>query len=736
MLARIAWSVVAFFLAESSAAVTLTVTADNQTGYVKESAQGTGVGDYTDTTAVDVGDRSTHQRLYGILSFDTSGLPTGAVIESVTLDLRYVYEAGDPFGSLGDLLLDGFRGSLGANELLQSNDFEADVGGEGDGFLTIGDPGSPTVDFDEDFGSVGLELINDAAKTQFRLRFDGEDFETPGAQDRASFAASGSGAPTLEIEYRTGEDVPGFVPPDYEEGAFEVDVTLPACDGSAHIIDTTETNWSNVPWSTKDVFCIKPGDYSSLGTLELHTVSGSATTRKFLRYYDPSDSDPEHPVVRADTSANEAVVEALELDESDYWTFDGITIRDSPKAANFLLDSSHNVINRVFFDDTQGDSLIIQNDSDGNVVQNSVFRDDDGGYESDSVCVLLDGLGPGAADPDRELEDTWIAQNEFINCSDGITLHKQPNETGAWVPGTVIADNDIYLTDVVYSECDGAFGFQDGVSNVKNGACACAENGIDVKIAVQASDLGDNDKRVRIENNRIWGYRHTDDSQDAGEDICSSGSFGDAIVIHTDAEGVIVRGNIIWDSPRAVTGSGLGGHFVVNNLIAEGRDCHEDTDGLNDCFPDRGYGISVFAAGDNVVYGNTVAGMGDRWAVITDGDSGSPNSFECNAMIDAKNWANSDSENISMWNAFHNVRQPNGASEYCPTQAVPLVDCESISTSETSPHASYTFHIKRWTGPDVMTLDNAVRTKDTPNHTDEGHTTADCDHEDSGHPWN
>jgi len=711
-------------LAVAVDAIATTVSFDaegaDRDGYLKESDVGSGEGAYAVTSGdVRVGDLWNDTRVRGILSFDTSSLPMGAVVTEVTLSLRAESKNGSPFSEFGDVEIDVFRGSFGADSVLSPSDFEAASGPEGTAVASIADPGSPPVSFTQDMDDAA-SLVNDAGRTQLRLRFDADSNED-GTEDRVHFSSGNTSVKaSLEVVYHTGERVPGFVPPDYEESEYDVGVNLSGCN---YTIDTSLTSWSSVPWSTKDTICIEAGDYTALGTLEIHGISGTSGSPKSLRYYEAGNGNPDHPVVRADSSGPEAVIKHIDIDDADYWIFQGLTIRDmgsgSTSVSNFVVNSSHNVFDRLLIEDVSGVNgifLALINDSDGNVVQNSVFRDANGGENGDTPCVMLYSQHQSfdSYDANRELEDTIIVNNEFINCSDGILTNRTSNALesveGAYYPGTVIENNDIYLTPDVYTDCEGNW--------TTTGDCACAENGIDLKATVAPGDWDDDDKRFRVLNNRIWGYRDAD--SDCGPTL---GANGDALMLHDTSRAALIQGNVVWDSvygiavtSSAATTEDVGDvdeedthNYVVNNLI----------------YGTSSHGIRMNRAMDfNYFYGNTVVGTSGLWAWLTDstGETNEENVVACNAAVNSGGSSFSVHDyNVSEWNGFYNT------TEYCPTS------CDNDDYGSDY-HDAWTFHIKRWTGPVTQTIGDAVRSPSTPDLTSSFN--ADCDYKDASHPWN
>ena len=364
--------------------------------------------------------------------------------------------------------------------------------------------------------------------------------------------------------------VPGFIPPDFETSRYEVQVTLPACDERALLINES-TNLGQIDWHANDVFCVRAGNYTTWGELRIEDVDGTAGQPKVLLYYDPVDAAPPHPVERANDSAHEAVFQYFQLISSDYWIFDGLTIRNSP-TDNRVIDSSNNVFNRLLIEGGDASLLRISRDSDNNVVQNSVLRNQsDEALKEDKNCLLLytqdwDHVG-------LQIENTHIVNNEIYNCNDGIQLLKSSVDRPAFYPGTIVENNDIYITDELYTDCMG--------NRDPNGACACAENAIDIKATIKKEDLANAETWVRLVNNRIWGYRYTDETKDGqGNRLCGSGDNGTAIRSHDFSRVLVIQGNVIMDSSKGLSVDGVEepdppvtNHFIVNNLLYNLHNC-------------------------------------------------------------------------------------------------------------------------------------------------------------------
>src|SRR5689334_9941997 len=83
--------------------------------------------------------------------------------------------------------------------------------------------------------------------------------------------------------------------------------TVPACD--LVISNASDSNWDHINDSSYRVICIRPGDYTSRGTITLSS-SGAAGRERWLRYY--NDANNAHPVDQA--TSNRVVFRQLVLD--------------------------------------------------------------------------------------------------------------------------------------------------------------------------------------------------------------------------------------------------------------------------------------------------------------------------------------------------------------------------------------------------------------------------------------
>ncbi len=311
---------------------------------------------------------------------------------------------------------------------------------------------------------------------------------------------------------------------------YAVDVSSDLARPCDFTISTSE-DWGHVNDSQYEVICVSPGDYTSVSTVSL-TAAGSPVARRVLRLEPLSLQG--HPILLPEPA--QAWVPRLRLNGATHWLIDGLSFRyPTGLQIEIVNGSSDNVINRL---NMYGgiDAMVQYLDFRGecnchrNTVQNSVF----GGvsYTADTVCVTLNGFGVYA-----QMHDNHIVQNEFINCNDAAQIVTDAGNPSGNFEGTIIDQNDMYLTPEYYVDC--TTGQLD-----PTGWCTCAENAVDLKAG---SDNPNNP--VVISNNRMYGFRDTMEGGVCGTDSSAWGTAADA---HFGVKNLVVRGNLIYDANRGL----------------------------------------------------------------------------------------------------------------------------------------------------------------------------------------
>jgi hypothetical protein len=363
------------------------------------------------------------------------------------------------------------------------------------------------------------------------------------------------------------------------------------------------TSWSSINWSN-DVICIEAGDHTYKGPLTIRS-SGTASKRKVLRYSRVNDNDDEP---WNQSGANRAMLSQLVLDGADFWIVHRLTIdanNASVKALHLMggTNSDNNIFNRMLVERAADANVLFDSTNDYNTLQNSVVRNVTLVPGADNDCVQVGGGS-----------NNTVVNNEIYNCSSkGIYTW-----ANGWADGTVIENNDVYVTAERYSDCNGNLTPSDS-----NAPCAAFETGIGTKAA--STDIT---KPYRIIHNRVWGGRKTDTRL-----CCSSGTEGQMVSISdgvgdgagtSTSDFVLFQNNIISDGQIALQHPRTGPkqNSYIGNLFHRLRRFNT---GLSAIAMDLG------RADAEEIYLNTVVDVQNYYMSIgqTNGD------VRCNVFIDA-----------------------------------------------------------------------------------------------------
>lgn len=482
--------------------------------------------------------------------------------------------------------------------------------------------------------------------------------------EMATFLARALGLEPIEpVPVPTGPTVPGF--------GYAVSLAVPVCDASnpAVRVITTVGDWADVNDPSYQVFCVAPGDYTAAGEIQLET-SGSAGAPRWIRYYDPG-TDNRHPVHRS----QHAVVAGLWFDNADHWVVQGLTQRGGDTNTELWSGSEHNVLDRMLVEGGRTTAQVrIRPGAHYNTVQNSVLRNPQPRADEDRVCVLLYANNNGNPVATRH---TRIVNNEIYNCTDGVGLHR-PSDVSIPVDysGTIIDNNDIYITNALYSNGSGRLD--------PNGDYACAENAVDIKAG------GTPGNHVLLSNNRMWGFRQTDDS------CGGTGSWGEAVQSHMGARYTLIHNNRIWDSARGISLSDdSSSNSVIDNVI---YDIHNSADTAQG-FSNQDYGLKI-SSPYTEVYRNVLVNMTFAWGLV----EGNNNDYRCNVFIDARRVQDPGDNITADYNSYYNAEQ----------LALPGThDLVSTRASDAN-HADLTFLARRWTSPQTVRIPHGVATSTSP----------------------
>jgi len=433
---------------------------------------------------------------------------------------------------------------------------------------------------------------------------------------------------------------------------YEIPVILPSCDAANSEVQIIKSNadWNNINSSSKRIFCVKPGDYTGVGKITL-TASGVSSNKRYLRYYDPADpSGKTHPVKMIESKR--AVVQQLEFSGGAYWVVDGLTARRSSGGALVLFanvtGTNFNIVNRILAEGGGSGQIDFKGPGTDNTIQNSVIRKTVLVPQRDIHCVWV---GPGST-------NARIVSNEIVDCAgDGIQTHRNGSD------GVIIADNDIYLTSAMYR-------------NVNGEERACAENALDFKGGSRVTGQTTSDKWMRVENNRIWGFRRT--YTNCGGD----GSAGEAVNMHGSARNIFFKGNIVFDSPYGVSSPNTSptNNSLIDNLFYDIKN------------------ISIADLGKAQkweVYLNTIV-QTPKWI----SGAKSVHDIRCNILVSAGAAGGSGGADYNVY--YNTPGRLSGGSDLVFTNAAD------------SKNTDFCFERKLWTGKETVCIPNAKPTAGSP----------------------
>lgn len=188
----------------------------SEDGFVRESAQGSGVGGTASTsgTTILLGDRNDNTIMRAFLSFDTSALPANAVVTEAQLGITRTSVVGsDPWTFGGSLIdadfcrIDMAVPHFGSSAALQPGDFQAPA--------TVSVAGNYIVPYQNGLtvmdllNQPALDAINTSGRTQFRIRFDrGTNFNNQDDYIRIASGTAAANRPFLRVEYYLDEAPP------------------------------------------------------------------------------------------------------------------------------------------------------------------------------------------------------------------------------------------------------------------------------------------------------------------------------------------------------------------------------------------------------------------------------------------------------------------------------------------------------------------------------------------------
>jgi Subtilase family len=189
--------------------VTVTFTSVGaQDGYITESGENTNVGGTVSaaaatTSALRLGDNNQDRQIRAFVSFDTSSIPDGATITSVTLRLRRGTLSGtNPFTTHGTAQADVHSTGFGGAVALVAADFQAAATAAN--VATMSNPAANLQFSEGTLNAAGLAAINKLGTTQFRVAFTLDDNDDTGADYVGFYSgenATAANRPQLVVTY-------------------------------------------------------------------------------------------------------------------------------------------------------------------------------------------------------------------------------------------------------------------------------------------------------------------------------------------------------------------------------------------------------------------------------------------------------------------------------------------------------------------------------------------------------
>lgn len=436
----------------------------------------------------------------------------------------------------------------------------------------------------------------------------------------------------------------------------------------------------------KRVICVRPGDYRFIGKRDLR-VSGTATAKRYFRYDGP-EAD-KHPVHRS----SQAIFESIRIFGSN-WIVQGITVRPTDPVTTYFLPifaGDDNVVDGNLLDGrdhqngTQQLGVMVRglegDPAVRNTIQRNVIRNGDQSHNAidySGVNVMF-GWQTGE-------NNNWnkVLDNEIYDWGDGVAVSGISDlcDEAGQQHGTVIDGNDVYITGAKRVNCE------TGAAQA-NGACACAENGIDVKAHPSSSSAA---YWTRVTNNRVWGYRPTTEAIVCG----GSGSNGQAITAGSFCpRNVFVANNTVADSTIGIEAAGFD-WVVAGNLV------HDI----------RAFNGNVYSSIALLTMGATRGVIAQFNTIVradTAYDDGSANTdMRCNVVVDAPGLLGigrpRGANHTTAYNALYHSQEVNIAGG---TNA-------SWSTVVPSNNDDYCYWRKRFTAPERVCVPAAATTPRSP----------------------
>lgn len=352
------------------------------------------------------------------------------------------------------------------------------------------------------------------------------------------------------------------------------------------------TPWSSINWSNNTI-CLEAGDHTGKGTLNLG-ASGTAGTYKVLRYYSSNDTNDDP----WNQGSNQAKIFSVNANGNDYWILNRLTIDPNNGTTNGIdlpSGSTYNIISRTLLQKTNG--RLVEIAGDNNTVQNSVLRTTwtPGPVAQENQCLSVNNAS-----------NVHVVNNEIYDCNKAIS-----SPAGSPIPGTVIENNDLYVSPAGRTDCNGNYS--------SNGTCSVMEAVVSWKSGGSISNIS------RIIHNRIWGSRYADGNlvQSGDSPAISISARGDG---DDGTDYTLVKDNIIFDQEIGIWNywGGPDHNSVIGNTLWD----------IKDRNPNFGYekgALTNWRMTSLELYLNTVIDA-TPWLTLVNDEN---NDLRCNVIISA-----------------------------------------------------------------------------------------------------
>ena len=444
-----------------------------------------------------------------------------------------------------------------------------------------------------------------------------------------------------------------------ESGRSGYDVASLTCDRT---VTTGDSSWAKIESNdgAYDVFCVRPGDHRSKGTLTLNACGGS---RCWLILEDNGFRVHDNPWDM--TLSDRARTKSIRID-ADNWVIANIWV-DTGSGEGLRVDADdllvHNVVVEAGELTTHDNAVSLLSGADDITIQNSVIYNCARNTDADNAGVSINSPS----------SNVRLVNSEVFDCTDQLIAGGSSSEGRH--SGLKVENSDLYFTEDVY---------------LSGGDLMCAENHLDIKNGGTGPSNG-----PEIVHNRLWGARPADGS---AFECGGTGDRGGASVLLQDwTDYAYVHRNIFYDNQRNFSYGGGPDEFTHNNTFE-----------ANLIYGWRQYyaGQTAFAirhtsdADTALSWFNTLANGANQaesyWMDAWGGNS----AFRCNLVVDGRNVDRNDTD-ADYTALIGDSDSPGGTGNV------------SYSTSGAS-LGDYTYYRKLITGPELMTVEGVTVTTDSP----------------------